>query len=332
MEQQMSDEANKTPAEMADRLSPLRFSESTGAQAQPLTSTGQAPSKPSEAPTTVLQKPKTAQELKDVAAFRAELDAAVKGATARRLAEMHKQGAASESDTKAAEELAPSFQQLVDSFDDDEADSDDQRDDHEPEAASALALKGPRAIPSILAADRPRQERQENSAAGSATGEVSKHPATGKNMARREGGKLPYHLIPPEFPLLLALVLDYGVDKYAPRNYEKGLPFDDLLRGAESHLNALKAGVTHDNESGLPHAAHAAWALLAVGMQMLREPKLEGLYRTSVERRRCGGLLSVAEQLMEESKQFGVLAEGVPTPRPWHELVADQRSKMKREA
>jgi Domain of unknown function (DUF5664) len=117
---------------------------------------------------------------------------------------------------------------------------------------------------------------------------MHKHPTSkGPGTAVREqAGKLPYHLIPPEFNVFMALVLQYGANKYAARNFEKGLPMEDLLRGAEAHLTKLKMGELLDGESGLPHAVHAAWNLLTFAMQGARAPTTAAEFAADTIKRR----------------------------------------------
>ncbi len=72
-----------------------------------------------------------------------------------------------------------------------------------------------------------------------------------------DSGKLLYSLIPPETSKALAEVLTFGAQKYAQNNWllvENGKQryLDALYR----HLQAFRAGETHDPESNLHHLAH----------------------------------------------------------------------------
>ena len=68
-----------------------------------------------------------------------------------------------------------------------------------------------------------------------------------------------YDLIPPDALDALASVYGWGAGKYADRNWERGyrwgLSFAALMR----HAWAFWQGEELDQESGLPHMAHAAW-------------------------------------------------------------------------
>lgn len=75
-------------------------------------------------------------------------------------------------------------------------------------------------------------------------------------------GKLPYHLLPSDAVEEVIKVLQYGSEKYAPRNWEKGMawsrPFSALMR----HMWAWWRGQNTDPETGLSHLAHAGCCIL----------------------------------------------------------------------
>lgn len=75
-------------------------------------------------------------------------------------------------------------------------------------------------------------------------------------------GKLPWHLLPGDAVEPVLRVLSYGADKYAPRNWEKGMawsrPFGAMMR----HMWAWWMGEDKDKETGETHLAHAACCLL----------------------------------------------------------------------
>lgn len=77
-----------------------------------------------------------------------------------------------------------------------------------------------------------------------------------------DGGKLPYHLLPPDAIEEILKVLQFGANKYAERNWEKGMawnrPFSALMR----HMWAWWKGEELDPETGLSHLAHAGCCIL----------------------------------------------------------------------
>lgn len=68
-------------------------------------------------------------------------------------------------------------------------------------------------------------------------------------------GKLRYDLVPPSAMKALAEVFTHGAEKYAPRNWEKGLDWESVCASAMRHLEAFRAGEDFD-ESGLLHIKH----------------------------------------------------------------------------
>lgn len=70
------------------------------------------------------------------------------------------------------------------------------------------------------------------------------------------------NLIPPSAELLLAQVLTYGAKKYAPDNWRK-VPEAETryIAAAMRHINAYRSGEWLDEESNLPHLAHAMCCL-----------------------------------------------------------------------
>lgn len=77
-------------------------------------------------------------------------------------------------------------------------------------------------------------------------------------------GKLRFDLV-PAIPLQsLVSVYTYGAGKYADRNWEKGIKYGRVFAAIMRHLWKWWAGEEVDEESGLPHLAHAAWGCLAL--------------------------------------------------------------------
>lgn len=70
-------------------------------------------------------------------------------------------------------------------------------------------------------------------------------------------GKSRYDLLAPDSLEELALVLTFGANKYADRNWEKGIKFGRLLAAAMRHMWTLWRGELIDPETNLLHSAHA---------------------------------------------------------------------------
>lgn len=73
---------------------------------------------------------------------------------------------------------------------------------------------------------------------------------------RYNASKLRYDLIPAKANKEYAKVWTVGADKYEPRNWEKGMPWTEVIASAMRHLEAIRLGEDIDPEDGLLHAAH----------------------------------------------------------------------------
>ncbi len=147
------------------------------------------------------------------------------------------------------------------------------------------------------------------------------------DAAAREQGKIPFDLVPPEFIAMIALTLEHGAKKYEPHNFEKGLPPDDLIRGALNHILKLQSGEIYDTDSGLYHASHAAWNMLTFGMMMMRAPQLEKIYSDGVARRRVGRLQTIADEFVKTTGGYSMMK--VTEPPSLMEAVDRLRKQMK---
>lgn len=63
-------------------------------------------------------------------------------------------------------------------------------------------------------------------------------------------------LIAPTATIALSEVLKHGKDKYAARNWEKGMEWDRIIGALKRHLTALENGKDYDNDSKMLHSAH----------------------------------------------------------------------------
>jgi hypothetical protein len=69
-------------------------------------------------------------------------------------------------------------------------------------------------------------------------------------------GKTRYDLAPAFAQEQYVKVLTKGSEKYAERNWEKGMKWSKVLASLERHLAAVKRGEDFDPETGLLHSAH----------------------------------------------------------------------------
>lgn len=90
-----------------------------------------------------------------------------------------------------------------------------------------------------------------------------------------DSGKLPLELIPPEAMEALGTVLAYGAQKYAARNWERGISFGRLFGATMRHLWAFWRRQDDDPESGHPHLWHAFTTLAMLVALVCRRPDLD---------------------------------------------------------
>lgn len=82
---------------------------------------------------------------------------------------------------------------------------------------------------------------------------------------KHDQGKPMMGLIPPKAELLIAEVLTFGANKYAPENWRKIESADQrYMDAAMRHINAYRQGEVFDPQSNLPHLACAATSLMFV--------------------------------------------------------------------
>jgi dATP/dGTP diphosphohydrolase len=71
-------------------------------------------------------------------------------------------------------------------------------------------------------------------------------------------------LIPFDALWQISLVYGFGATKYADRNWEAGYNWSQSFGALQRHLALFWSGEEVDEESGLPHLAHAGWHCLAL--------------------------------------------------------------------
>lgn len=90
-----------------------------------------------------------------------------------------------------------------------------------------------------------------------------------------DADKARFDLIPPGSLWAVAEIYTYGAGKYADRNWEKGLSWGRVFAAIMRHLWSFWRGEELDEESGLPHLAHAAWDCLALLEYGRTHPELD---------------------------------------------------------
>jgi hypothetical protein len=77
-----------------------------------------------------------------------------------------------------------------------------------------------------------------------------------------DSGKLPYDLLPHDAIEEIVKVLQFGANKYAARNWEKGMHWSRPYAALMRHMYAWWRGQGHDPETGMTHLAHAGCCIL----------------------------------------------------------------------
>jgi hypothetical protein len=143
-------------------------------------------------------------------------------------------------------------------------------------------------------------------------------------MAENVGGGLRYNKTKPMFELLpvapikdVVDVLTAGAQKYAPRNWEKGLSWAETLASLERHVAAFKKGEDFDQEYNLPHMAHAACNALFLLEFMRTMPERDDRVINNFSRKRVA--LDVDQVLADFTG--GVAARGISVNEHHYEFT-----------
>jgi hypothetical protein len=82
-------------------------------------------------------------------------------------------------------------------------------------------------------------------------------------------GKVRMDLVPPEITLMIGRVLTHGAEKYGENNWQH-VQKERYIAAAYRHLLSYQTGEYLDDDSGLPHLAHAITSLAFVLWQEMR--------------------------------------------------------------
>lgn len=96
-----------------------------------------------------------------------------------------------------------------------------------------------------------------------------------------KGQKPERHELVPINPMdWVARVYHYGTEKYDPHNWRKGYDWSLSYGALQRHLRAFWNGQELDDESGLPHLAHAVFHCLALMEFGDTHPELDDRWST----------------------------------------------------
>lgn len=93
---------------------------------------------------------------------------------------------------------------------------------------------------------------------------VGRHELEARLLGRKDdSGKVRVDLFPPQALIAISLVLGFGANKYGEDNWRQVDRAKDRYYAATlRHLLAWREGRENDEESGLPHLAHAACSIV----------------------------------------------------------------------
>ncbi|MFU8837905.1 MAG: dATP/dGTP diphosphohydrolase domain-containing protein [Thiohalomonadaceae bacterium] len=77
-----------------------------------------------------------------------------------------------------------------------------------------------------------------------------------------DSGKLPLDLLAYDALNGTARVLQFGAEKYAPRNWEQGIQYSRVFAALQRHITAWWMGEECDPETGLSHLHHASCCVM----------------------------------------------------------------------
>lgn len=98
---------------------------------------------------------------------------------------------------------------------------------------------------------------------------------------RHNAGKPRFDLVPPEAMVALADHFRKGAEKYADRNWERGMDWGKCFASMERHAWSWMNGEDFDPETGSHHMVAVAWNALALYVYSVRgigvddRPKLQ---------------------------------------------------------
>ena len=77
-----------------------------------------------------------------------------------------------------------------------------------------------------------------------------------EHALRYNEGKPKWSLVHYGSLIPMVRVLEFGAKKYAPKNWQKPMPLDQILESMQRHLAAIMDGELYDKESGIHHMGH----------------------------------------------------------------------------
>ena len=136
---------------------------------------------------------------------------------------------------------------------------------------------------------------------------------------RYDAKKSRVDLIDPNFILALGEHYRLGAEKYADRNWEKGMSWSRCYGSALRHMAAFMAGEDNDPETGSPHVIAAAWNMAALYYYMTNHRDKDDRPIPQLIKQALG---SVAPQMQETYLYNGDPTVGVSSGSAQQSLTA----------
>lgn len=139
-------------------------------------------------------------------------------------------------------------------------------------------------------------------------------------MSKEQGlrfneGKLRYDLMHPVSNEGVAKILTMGSKKYAPRNWEKGMPWTSVVASLKRHLAEFEKGIDFDSESGEKHIDHIACNVHFLQAYYKIAPQFDDRPHSYLSGQRIG--LDIDDVLADWVPAFCKVA-GIPEPTSWY--------------
>lgn len=94
-----------------------------------------------------------------------------------------------------------------------------------------------------------------------------------------DSDKIQMELIPPELMEAVGTVLTFGAQKYAPRNWEKGMNWSRVFGALMRHMWAWWKGEKADPETGYSHLWHAGCCITFLIAYEMRKSGTDDRYK-----------------------------------------------------
>lgn len=149
-----------------------------------------------------------------------------------------------------------------------------------------------------------------------------------KEALRYNEDKSRYDLLEPYAMEQLVKIFTFGSKKYADHNWMKGMKWSKMLASLKRHIAAFEKGEDFDQESNLPHMAHAAWNAMGLISYMKYHPEYDDRQHSYLRTKKIGLDIDevLADWLVDWCNYWGL---DVPTSWYFDRDILNKFEKMK---